>query len=299
MFRVRELYDACLDDPSAASTNAAEVARLALVQKKQEAEAAQLKLEAEEKKQLAERLKRQEIEAEQQRIANEKQLEVEAKKLEEAKRLVEEEGLKQAALAKQELEAKRLEAEIAERIKQELEAKRLEAETAERLKQELEAKRLEAETAERLKQELEAKQKQEAELRRRMEAEMKKQKEEEALTKKEEQKEVLDGNQFAEEYEPLFVFKKGNSISEKIARQPVADLFKAFSLNDKILFTKELFLGDAGAFAAALKEINEASDFEAVRSYLETTLIESNNWMDKNRQSRAKEFILLARRRHL
>lgn len=102
-----------------------------------------------------------------------------------------------------------------------------------------------------------------------------------------------------EEYEELFMFKAATDISQKLSEAPVKDLNKAVALNEKFVYINELFGGDIPYFQATLKTFNEDTNFENVRSYMESNLIGKYNWIDNAKKNIAKDFIKLVRRRYL
>ena len=102
---------------------------------------------------------------------------------------------------------------------------------------------------------------------------------------------------FSAEVEALFDEQVGKEISDKLANAPVADLTKAFGLNDRLLMQNELFLNNKSAFDEALKDLNNASSFDTARAFL-ADLAVRNSWnLNGDRQKLAKSFIKLVRRR--
>ena len=99
------------------------------------------------------------------------------------------------------------------------------------------------------------------------------------------------------EVEALFEEQVGKEISDRLSNAPVADLTKAFGLNDRLLMQNDLFLGNKTAFDEALKDLNNASSFDTARAFL-ADLAARNNWnLNAERQKNAKAFIKLVRRR--
>ena len=77
----------------------------------------------------------------------------------------------------------------------------------------------------------------------------------------------------------------------------MADLTKAFGLNDRLLMQNELFLNNKLAFDEALKDLNNASSFDTARAFL-TDIAVRNSWnLNADRQKLAKSFIKTVRRR--
>ena len=70
-------------------------------------------------------------------------------------------------------------------------------------------------------------------------------------------------------------------MSDQLSGQPVTDLKKAITLNDKLLYIKELFNGYSLAYSEAIDILNKMSTFEEAESYLKTSYATKNNWDDK------------------
>jgi hypothetical protein len=99
------------------------------------------------------------------------------------------------------------------------------------------------------------------------------------------------------EIEALFEEQMGKEISDRLSNAPVADLTKAFGLNDRLLMQNELFLGNKTAFDETLKDLNNASSFDTARAFLADIAVR-NNWnLNAERQKHAKAFIKFVRRR--
>ncbi len=98
--------------------------------------------------------------------------------------------------------------------------------------------------------------------------------------------------------ELLFTFKEAKELSEKLANQPIADLRKALSLNDRLLYTRELFAGDQQAFEHTVNTVNTAPGFEHAKHFLIGQCVNTFGWTDKARVELAKKFVALVRRRH-
>ena len=95
----------------------------------------------------------------------------------------------------------------------------------------------------------------------------------------------------------LFEESSGRELSDRLANTPVADLTKAFGLNDRLLTQNELFGGNKSVFDEIVKDLNNASSFDAARGYL-IDLAKRYHWAaNADRQKHAKAFINLVRRR--
>lgn len=98
--------------------------------------------------------------------------------------------------------------------------------------------------------------------------------------------------------EALFEEKQAKELSEKLAESAISDLKKAIALNDRLLYTSELFAGDGKAFEAALNTLNDFAHFEEARDFLIHNYVVHYTWTDKKRIDTAKAFIKLVRRRY-
>ncbi|MBK1441614.1 hypothetical protein JHJ32_16565 [Parapedobacter sp. ISTM3] len=61
----------------------------------------------------------------------------------------------------------------------------------------------------------------------------------------------------------------------------VADIKAAISLNDKLLFIKDLFNGYSLAYSEAIELLNRYDDFASADAFLQTNYAQKNNWADK------------------
>jgi hypothetical protein len=104
---------------------------------------------------------------------------------------------------------------------------------------------------------------------------------------------------FNPDFEELFIFKQATDLAAKLSESPVSDLSKVLGINEKLLFTKELFGGDSKKFNDAVTVFNSAGIFDKARSFMEYNLIEQYNWLSKEKKSTARDFIKLIRRRYL
>lgn len=90
----------------------------------------------------------------------------------------------------------------------------------------------------------------------------------------------------------------GSRITEKLhASLPVTDLKTAVSLNDKLLYIKDLFNGYNLAYSEAIEILNRFSTFEEADEFLQKSYAVKNNWAGK--QTTADKFHTLLKRRYL
>ena len=73
------------------------------------------------------------------------------------------------------------------------------------------------------------------------------------------------------------VEKTTTSLADVLERQQLSDLRKAFSLNDRFRYRKELFNGDEARMNAAIDELNRLSSHAEVLEYIHRTLEEKKD----------------------
>ena len=86
-----------------------------------------------------------------------------------------------------------------------------------------------------------------------------------------------------------------STVSTTFTQQPVADLKSIISLNDKLLFIKDLFNGYSLAYSEAIEILNRFDSFEAADHFLRSNYAEKNQWISKQ-STVDKFFTVLARR---
>ena len=75
--------------------------------------------------------------------------------------------------------------------------------------------------------------------------------------------------------------------------QPVTDILVAIGLNDRFMYTRELFNNDSGMFKSTITVLNNLPNFDAAQEYLKKTF----NWKDED--ANAEQFVQIVRRRYL
>lgn len=71
---------------------------------------------------------------------------------------------------------------------------------------------------------------------------------------------------------PPTAFKSSVSLNEILEKKSLSDFRKAFSLNDRFRFRRELFGGDEERMNRAIAELNEIHSYEESIAYLHNTL---------------------------
>lgn len=84
------------------------------------------------------------------------------------------------------------------------------------------------------------------------------------------------------------------SIVSKLQKAPINDLIKAIGINERFLFTKELFKNDAEKYGQELKKLNEMNNLSEAFDYLDE-LKQANDW-DENSSACLKIYDLIRRK---
>lgn len=95
----------------------------------------------------------------------------------------------------------------------------------------------------------------------------------------------------------LLASNKGNApkVKDQDSKPPVSDLKGAITLNEKLLYIKDLFNGYNLAYSEAIDLINKMPDLKTADHFLKNNYAEKNNWQAK--QGTVDQFYeLLARR---
>jgi len=88
---------------------------------------------------------------------------------------------------------------------------------------------------------------------------------------------------------------KTHANNEEPIKAPIADLKQGISLNEKLLFVKDLFKGYNLAYSEAIDIVNKMNSFEAADSFLQTNYAAKNDWASK--QATVDQFYELLNRR--
>ncbi len=101
------------------------------------------------------------------------------------------------------------------------------------------------------------------------------------------------------ESEALFETKKAKELSEKLSLSPIMDLNRAFGLNDRMLYTNELFGGDNNVYKETMAILNSFNSMEQAKVYLIENIAGKYNWTSKGKKKQAKEFIRTVSRKYV
>lgn len=69
--------------------------------------------------------------------------------------------------------------------------------------------------------------------------------------------------------------------TQRGSTERVTDIKSAISLNDKLLFIKDLFNGYSLAYSEAIELLNRYDDFASADAFLQANYAQKNNWADK------------------
>ncbi|TWJ04455.1 hypothetical protein JN11_00164 [Mucilaginibacter frigoritolerans] len=88
---------------------------------------------------------------------------------------------------------------------------------------------------------------------------------------------------------------KAGSKTDQLAIKPINDIKVAITLNDKLLYVKDLFNGYNLAYSEAIEILNRFESFEEAARFLKTNYVTKNNWESKP-ETTEKFYALLKRR---
>jgi hypothetical protein len=83
--------------------------------------------------------------------------------------------------------------------------------------------------------------------------------------------------------------------TDQLAIKPINDIKVAITLNDKLLYVKDLFNGYNLAYSEAIEILNRFESFEEAARFLKTNYVTKNNWESKP-ETTEKFYALLKRR---
>jgi len=86
------------------------------------------------------------------------------------------------------------------------------------------------------------------------------------------------------------------SKTDQASIKPISDIKLAITLNDKLLYVKDLFNGYNLAYSEAIEILNRFNTFEEAQRFLKTNYVTKNNWEGK--AATAEKFYALLRRRY-
>jgi hypothetical protein len=109
---------------------------------------------------------------------------------------------------------------------------------------------------------------------------------------KQEEEEVLTINQKMSSH----LKDKVISRTEQLSIKPISDIKQAITLNDKLLYVKDLFNGYNLAYSEAIEILNRFNTFDEAARFLKTNYVSKNNWDGK--PATVEKFYALLKRRY-
>lgn len=89
-----------------------------------------------------------------------------------------------------------------------------------------------------------------------------------------------------------------DAAASRFGRQPLANLTKALTINNRVLFSRDLFGNDNDLLNTSLRTLNTSGSFAAAQPVLES-MARRFDWTQEDKVETAKEFIELVRRRYV
>ncbi len=97
----------------------------------------------------------------------------------------------------------------------------------------------------------------------------------------------------------LFDTKSSNDLSSRLGLSKIDDLKRAFGLNDKMMYTNELFGGNNNVFKETMDQLNSFVTFNQAKDYLMKNIANKYNWTAKTKSKLAKDFIKTISRKYI
>lgn len=95
----------------------------------------------------------------------------------------------------------------------------------------------------------------------------------------------------------LFKHQAARELSEKLGQQSISDLTRAMSINDKLLYSNELFGRDMARMNEALQKLNGLGSMDEAQDML-VNMAQQFDWTEEERVEVAQSFIKLVRRKY-
>ena len=107
--------------------------------------------------------------------------------------------------------------------------------------------------------------------------------------------EPLSDNELAH----LFIWQEPSNLAERLASQAIPNLsFSTFSMNERLLYTNDLFGKNSAEMEEAVKMLNNFTHFDQAKEFL-LNIGRQHDWLKEERKDAAKSFINTVRRRFL
>jgi hypothetical protein len=97
----------------------------------------------------------------------------------------------------------------------------------------------------------------------------------------------------------LFIWQEPSNLAERLASQAITNLsFSTFSMNERLLYTNDLFGKNSAEMEEAVKMLNNFTHFDQAKEFL-LNIGRQHDWLKEERKDAAKSFINTVRRRFL
>jgi hypothetical protein len=97
----------------------------------------------------------------------------------------------------------------------------------------------------------------------------------------------------------LFIWQEPSNLAERLASQAIPNLsFSTFSMNERLLYTNDLFEKNNAEMEEAVKMLNNFTHFDQAKVFL-LNIGRQHDWHKEDRKEAAKSFINTVRRRFL
>ena len=97
----------------------------------------------------------------------------------------------------------------------------------------------------------------------------------------------------------LFIWQEPSNLAERLASQAIPNLsFSTFSMNERLLYTNDLFGKNSAEMEEAVKMLNNFTHFDQAKEFL-LNIGRQHDWLKEERKDAAKSFINTVRRRFL
>jgi len=97
----------------------------------------------------------------------------------------------------------------------------------------------------------------------------------------------------------LFIWQEPSNLAERLASQAISNLsFSTFSMNERLLYTNDLFEKNNAEMEEAVKMLNNFTHFDQAKVFL-LNIGRQHDWHKEDRKEAAKSFINTVRRRFL
>jgi hypothetical protein len=101
------------------------------------------------------------------------------------------------------------------------------------------------------------------------------------------------------ELDHLFIWQEPSNLAERLASQAISNLsFSTFSMNERLLYTNDLFGKNNAEMEEAVKMLNKFTHFDQAKVFL-LNIGRQHDWQKEERKEAAKSFINTVRRRFL